>query len=332
MGAVVADRDPPPIGADLTPSGISSHFRSRTSLLTTQPAPTSMWCLDTLCPVLLQIRISCRPRATPATATEPGDSKRLAPSTGQVWIGSTSQDRGWISPVGNLNIATPPSRLATIRVSSSMKSRPCGLLKAGDDSSTPPVNVTCGPAADVAMSMSKSATRCRMKAATARRRLLGEKQTSSVRPREAMTSFTLCGAANSIPNPLLFRSDTGIPSRDNRPLASVGNHRGSYSWVMTLRASVQRILGESPNKPPRRPVDSPEAPGRRGQLRDDAWVESRVLIVNRARPREPAPAAERSRTVTSTWMTQGKSSGTGAESVEPGDQRHSTEQTDEPSA
>src|SRR3984893_4491748 len=220
-------------GLTLTPSGISSHFRSRTSLrLTTQPAPTSRWCLVTLYPELLQIRISRRPRSTLATATALGDFKRLVPPAGQVWIGRTSHDRAWASPVGNLNIETPPARLATIRVSSSIKPRPCGLFKAGDDSSTPAVNATCGPVADAAMLMSKTAIRFRVKAATARRRLFGEKQTSSVRPSEAMTSFTLRGAVHSISNPLFFKPDTGIPSRDNRPLASVGSHGGSYSWVI----------------------------------------------------------------------------------------------------
>jgi hypothetical protein len=55
------------------------------------------------------------------------------------------------------------------------------------------------------------------------------------------------------------------------------------------RASVQRILGESPNKPPRIPVDPPEAQGAVDSY--ETTPESRVLIVNRARPREPAPAA-----------------------------------------
>lgn len=182
-------------GLTLTPSGTLRHFCSRISLcLSAPPAPRSSRCRVTVWPSLLQIRTSHASSAIRVAITEPGASRKLVRSAGHCAIGITSWDGTPVFPGGNVNRATSRPRLVTSRVSSSMNSTPCGHCRAGEDSSTPPISATRGAPADAAMSMSKTTTRFRWKEATARRRLPGEKRTSSVRPRRPSASVTLGGA------------------------------------------------------------------------------------------------------------------------------------------
>ena len=83
------------------------------------------------------------------------------PSAGHLAIGSSSWDRMSRSAGGTLNRATSLPRLVTITVSSSMKSTPWGRCRAGDDSSTPPVNAIRVAPRDDAMSISKTTMRLR---------------------------------------------------------------------------------------------------------------------------------------------------------------------------
>ena len=103
------------------------------------PALPSNRCGVIVGPKLLQIRTSHTPCCVPATVTDPGDCKTALPPAGQVSIGRISHSSRTL-PRGSSNIATPLSRLATMRVSSSMKSTPWGRFKAGEDNSAAAVN------------------------------------------------------------------------------------------------------------------------------------------------------------------------------------------------
>jgi hypothetical protein len=90
---------------------------------------------------------------------------------------------------GTPNTSTDPSRLATTSVSSSRKHSPCGPLSVSASISTAPFSATSALPAEREIATSKTAILLWWKAATARRRLLGENWTSSVRPRSAMTRW-----------------------------------------------------------------------------------------------------------------------------------------------
>ena len=100
-----------------------------------------------------------------------GDFKGLVPPADQVWIGQHLVRPSVSLASWQLEDCDVARAIGTDQGFRINKGQACGLFKTGDESSTPPVNATGGPAPDVAMSMSKTAIRFRAKAATPRRRL-----------------------------------------------------------------------------------------------------------------------------------------------------------------
>src|SRR5207247_10459886 len=86
----------------------------------------------------------------------------------------------------------------TTRVSSSMKERPWGPWRLDDSISTQSVKSTLLPAAETEISTSTTRILFLAYPAMARRLLLGENFTSSVRPRLARACRTSAEAVNSI--------------------------------------------------------------------------------------------------------------------------------------
>src|SRR5947207_1154963 len=103
-----------------------------------------------------------------------------------------------VSLGGTFRMGTFPERLATTRVSSSMKERPWGPWRLDDSISTQSVKSTLLPAAETEISTSTTRILFLAYPAMARRLLLGENFTSSVRPRLARACRTSAEAVKSI--------------------------------------------------------------------------------------------------------------------------------------
>src|SRR6266498_1298344 len=99
---------------------------------------------------------------------------------------------------GTFRMGTIPERLATTRISSSTKERPWGPRRLDDSTSTQSVKSTRLPATETAISTSTTRILFLANPAMARRLLLGENFTSSVRPRLVRACLTSAEAVKSI--------------------------------------------------------------------------------------------------------------------------------------